>query len=317
MIGTGVMGRNHVRVLASMTNMCQLVGVYDVDPIRASQVAREFGVQSFVALDDLLKQVDAVTIAVSIPEHYAIGLTCIAHKKHMLMEKPITETSTQAAELIAKAKENGVLLQVGHIELFNPAIQVLRNVMAQEEIIAVDIHRMSHLEPRMMNVDVVKDSMLHDIYVLFTIFGERVKTMYAVGRVYHDTIKHAVALLEFPSGVVAQVTASFLTEEKVRTIRVITRNAFIQADLLDKKIVITRATNFYLDKTPASYSQQNIIEKVVVPMQEPLRAQFEHFLSCIQQNIEPAVTGDDGRNALAMAERISQAILQQKQSGGS
>ncbi|QOT00063.1 Gfo/Idh/MocA family oxidoreductase [Brevibacterium sp. JNUCC-42] len=307
-IGTGVMGKHHVRVYSSLIDQCQLVGVYDADQKRAQEISREYDILSFATLDELLERVDAVSIAVPIPAHYEVGMACIRHGVHMLMEKPITATVAEAGKLIDRAKEAHLQLQVGHIELFNPAVAVLRSILEGEEIIAIDMHRMSPMEPRIQGIDVVLDSMLHDIYILQHLQPGALDRLHAVGQYYQGAIKHAVALFQFESGVIAQITASHLTEEKVRTLRVVTRRAFVQVDLLDKKVVVSRATNFYLEKQSDGYSQQNILEKVIVPGVEPLRAELLDFLQSITTKKPAFVTGESGLQALQLATEITQQI---------
>ncbi|MGG0802403.1 Gfo/Idh/MocA family oxidoreductase [Brevibacillus laterosporus] len=307
-IGTGVMGKHHVRVYSSLNDHCQLVGVYDADQKRAQEVAQEYDILSFPTLDELLAQVDAVSIAVPISAHFEVGMACIRHGVHMLMEKPITATIAEADELIDRAKEAKLHLQVGHIELFNPAIAVLRSILEDEEIVAIDMHRMSPMEPRIQGIDVVLDAMLHDIYILQHLQPGSLDRMHAVGKYYQGAIKHAVALFQFDSGVIAQITASHLTEEKVRTLRVVTRQAFVQVDLLDRKVVISRSTNFYLEKQSDGYSQQNILEKVVVPGIEPLRAELLDFLQSITTKKPALVTAESGLQALRLATEITQQI---------
>jgi predicted dehydrogenase len=304
-IGTGAMGENHVRVYSSIPDHCQLIGVYDSNETRAKEVAARYQIKNFNKVEDLLQCVDAVSIAVPTEFHYEIGLACIAHKVHMLMEKPIASSSDQARDLIEKAKETGIKLQVGHIELFNPTVRVLRNILANEEIIAVDVHRMSPFNMRNLNVDVVQDLMIHDLYILYELLNDKIDHFFALGRQFENTTKHAIVVSKFKSGIIAQLTASFKTEEKVRTIRIITNKAFIQANLLDRKIVISRSTNFFVSSGSTAYSQQNIIEKVSVPEQEPLKMQLIDFIDCIKTNREPTVTGEDGAIALSISNKIS------------
>ncbi|MDQ0162498.1 Gfo/Idh/MocA family protein [Aeribacillus alveayuensis] len=307
-IGTGVMGENHVRVYSSLAHDCELIGVYDIDKNRANQVANQYKINSFANLDDLLQQVDAVSIAVPTIYHYEIGLRCIQNKVHILMEKPITSTVYQAKDLIKKANEAGVILQVGHIELYNPTIEVLKKIVENEEVISIDIHRMSPSLPRNKKIDVVQDLMIHDIYILYELLNDQIEHFYALGKIFENTTKHAMVISKFKSGVIAQLTSSFQTEEKIRTIRINTKKAFIQADLLDKKILITRSTNFYFDHLKAKYSQQNIIEKIVIPEKEPLKLQLLDFITCTKNKTTPTVTGEDGLTALCMTNQIIQFI---------
>lgn len=303
------MGENHVRVYKALSSYCILSGIYDTDPKRAQTVADKYGTTAFESLDVLLEQVDAVSIAVPTPAHYTVGLACIAKGIHMLMEKPLAQTIVEGKELINRAAEAGVKLQVGHVELYNPVIKVLRQIMDQEEIVAVDIHRMSPFEARWQNVNVVDDLLIHDIYILHHLLQTRISGIQAVGHVDQGIVRHAVSLLRMENGVIAQVTASYITEEKVRTIRIVSKSAFIQADLLDKKIIVTRSTRFYQNALSTNYTQQNIVEKIVIPIQEPLWAQQIDFITCIESGSTPNVTGEDGLLAMEITRQITNSIL--------
>lgn len=308
-IGTGNMGINHTRVYSSLKDRCQLIGVYDANHQLANKVADEFGILAFKSLGDLLVNVDAVSITVPTAAHCEVGVACLNHKIHVLMEKPIAETISQAQLLIDTAHKMDVILQIGHIELFNPTINVLKKILANENLIAFDIHRMGPQEPRNQFADVIQDLMIHDIYILQYLVGEEIDVVLSLGRNFFNTSKYVSSLLRFKNGVIAQLTGSQVTEEKVRMIRIITQKAFIQADLLDRKIVISRSTNFFMEKNVAGYSQQNIMEKVLVPVQEPLRMQLIHFIDCIDQRKQPLVTGNDGLAALLVAEKIRSTLL--------
>jgi len=309
-IGTGVMGENHVRVFSSMIHDCQFIGVYDRDAHRRNEVAKTYHCQAFSSIEALLKEVDCVSIAVPTRFHYEVGLTCIEHGVHFLMEKPITNTVKEAADLIKRAKEKNVMIQVGHIELFNPTIQILQTILSREDIISIDVHRMGPFQERNLQVDVVQDLMIHDMYILNHLLQDEVDTFYAMGKKFDGTTKHAVVISKYKRGTLAQLTASFKTEEKVRTIHVTTNEAYIQADLLDRKILITRSTNFSHEKD-VKYKQQNIVEKIMIPDKEPLKMQFHDFLTSVREKRPPTVSGEDGLNILKITNQISDYIRAQ------
>ncbi|SMO56474.1 Gfo/Idh/MocA family protein [Melghirimyces algeriensis] len=303
-VGAGVMGENHVRVYLSLSNECQLVGIYDNHFERAQNIADKYGTKYFNSLESLLDHVDAVSIAVPTELHYQVGMQCIDHHVDILMEKPITATVSEAEQLIRHANKNRTILQVGHIELYNPTVAELKNILANEEMLAVDVHRMSPFDARNLHVDVVNDLMIHDIYILDYLTNHRIQNFYGMGQLFDDTIKHAIVVARYTNGIIAQLTASFKTEEKVRTLRVITKNAFIQADLLENKILISRSTNFFKNKWQINYSQKNIVEKVFVPWHEPLKKQLSDFITSVKTKEPPKVTGVDGLNALEVTNRI-------------
>ena len=310
-IGTGAMGENHVRVYSSLSAHCHLVGIYDKNEERAMTIAHNYRTTYYQDLEELLQSVDAVTISVPTEYHYEIGLLCIKHKVHMLIEKPITSTIEQGELLVNQAKKAGIILQVGHIELYNPTIEVLKNIMINEKIIAVDIHRLSPLSDRLLNVNVVYDLMIHDLYILYDLLGDKIHKLYAFGKIYDDMIRHAMMIAQFEQGVISQLTASFKTEDKVRTIRITTEDAFIQADLINRTILISRATNYFLNPIGTNYKQQNLVEKVMIPPKEALTTQLIDFLKCTKTNTEPKVTGEDGLTFLTITEQISKQIYDQ------
>ncbi|GAB4075120.1 Gfo/Idh/MocA family oxidoreductase [Barrientosiimonas marina] len=304
-IGTGHMGQNHVQTYLAMNDVCQLVGIYDDDKQTKRDVAEYYRVQSFQSVDDLLGSVDAVSIAVPTERHYAIGLACVRRNVHMLMEKPLTNTVAEADDLIAKAHAKGVKLQTGHIELYNPFIQVLLELLESESIIGMSCHRVSPEESRLQNVNVVTDLMIHDIYIFNEWFSDSTLDFAAVGQVSGDTPKHAAVVLRTSQGETAQLTSSFMAGRKVRSIRILTKNGMIEADILHKEINVTRTFTEKTGQDPIPVSQTIQVGDAA----QPLYLQLRDFLSCLKSDSEPSVTGEDGRRALAMANQITDAIV--------
>lgn len=293
-IGTGNMGENHVRTYLSLHDHCQLVGIYDNDENKGHQIAKKYKVKQFKSMNNLLKSVDAVSIAVPTEFHYNIGLICIQHNVHMLMEKPITNTVVEAKDLLEKASKTEVKLQVGHIELFNPLIQVLTKELENKKVIGIDFHRMSPYDERIKNVDVVKDLMIHDLYILQELFKDKFMEYYALGKIIENTPKHAVVIAKLTEGVIAQLTASFKSKRKSRTIQILTEDAFIEADILKNEIKITQ------DTVTRNIMVDNYIQ--------PLRIQLLDFINCIKLDRKPSVSGEDGIKTLRITNEISDAI---------
>lgn len=308
------MGENHVRVYSSLSEHCHLVGIYDKDEEKAKEIAKNYRTTYFRDLEVLLQSVDAVTISVPTEYHYEVALLCIKYKVHMLIEKPIASNTKEAEHLVSEAKKAGVIIQVGHIELFNPTIEILKQIIKNEKIIAMDIHRLSPLSVRLLKVNVVHDLMIHDLYILYDLLEDKIHNMYALGKIYDGMIRHAMMIAQFEQGVISQVTASFKTEDKVRTIRITTEDAFIQADLINKTILISRATNYFLNPVGTEYKQQNLIERVMVPPKEALTSQLKEFIQCVKDKSEPRVTGEDSIKFLSLTEQISEQIYNQNQS---
>ncbi|UFU00034.1 Gfo/Idh/MocA family oxidoreductase [Radiobacillus kanasensis] len=296
-IGTGNMGENHVRTYLSMQEHCQLIGVFDNDPEKGRQISDKYQVKQFQSLPNLLQAVDAVSIAVPTEFHYDIGLLCMDHKVHILMEKPITDTVPQAKELTLKAEEAGIKLQVGHIELFNPLINMIRKELEHEKIIGMDFHRMSPYHEKIKNVDVVKDLMIHDLYILQEILqDDELLDFYTMGKIIENTPKHASVITRSAEGVIGKLTASFKSKRKVRTIQILTENAFIEADILKNEINVTRDT---------------ITQTIQITSDEqPLEIQLTDFLNCIKSDLTPSVSGKAGIAALKTTNEISRAIME-------
>lgn len=303
-IGTGNMGENHVRTYLSMEDHCEFVGIYDNEKDKGHQVAEQYNVKQFQSLDDLLASVDAVSIAVPTEFHYDIGLNCIVHKVHMLMEKPITSTVPQAKDLLQKTTKAGVKLQVGHIELFNPLIQMLKKELENENIIGIAFHRLSPYDERIKHVDVVKDLMIHDLYILQELLKDEISTFYALGKNIADTPKHAVVVARSIQGITVQLTASFKSKRKVRTIQILTEDALIEADILKNEIKITRSVLEDKNNFPVTVTQHIQIDEAI----QPLNIQLLDFINCIKFGREPAVSGKDGIKALQITDEISEAI---------
>ncbi|UTR08175.1 Gfo/Idh/MocA family oxidoreductase [Alkalihalobacillus sp. LMS6] len=303
-IGAGKMGENHIRTYLSLTSDCQFVGLYDVDPNRRESVAAMYNVKPFSSLDALLQEVDAVSITVPTVYHYEIALACIDQHVHMLIEKPITSSVKEAKELAKRAKQAGVFVQVGHIELFNPLIKAVQYAVMNETIIAIETHRMSAFSSRLEGVDVVQDLMLHDLYILASILGpDCLNTIYTIGHLSKGLPIHAVAIAKTSTGAAIQLTASYQSNKNIRSIHLLTENAYMVANLLTNELAITRRSD-----STGPYAR-SITETIHAPtIQQPLTLELQSFLSCLKEKKTPAVTADDGIKALIVANQISQSI---------
>lgn len=303
-IGIGNMGENHVRTYLTLQEHCQFVGIFDNDEKKGHRIAKKYKVKQFQSMVDLLKTVDAVSIAVPTEFHYDIGLTCIEYSVHMLMEKPISSTIVQAKDLLDKSIKAGIKLQVGHIELFNPLIQLLSKELENESIIGIDFHRMSPYDERNKSVDVVKDLMIHDLYILQELLKDEIIAFYALGKTTGNTPEHAVVIAKSLQGVTAQLTASFKSKRKVRTIQILTADAFIEADILKRQIKITRSITENTSKSLVTVTEDIQIDNSI----QPLSVQLLDFVNCIKFDTEPSVSGKDGIKALKFTNEISRTI---------
>jgi UDP-N-acetylglucosamine 3-dehydrogenase len=294
-VGVGVMGSNHARVLAGLPGI-QLVGVADPDRQQARFVAGALDTAAVDDLDGLLPLgVDAVTIAAPTHLHHDIALACIKRGIHVLVEKPIASNPEEGRRIVAAAHRAGVTLMVGHVERFNPAVETIKEAIRGEEILSISITRVGPFPPRMSNVGVVIDLAVHDIDLIrwFTdsdIVDVQPLTANAVAE------REDIALLQFrtTSGVLAQINTNWLTPFKARTIHVATRDKYIIGDLLRPEV--TECFGFQPD---GSYSMRHLS----VGYTEPLRAELVAFFTTIREGGAPAVSGEEGVASLEIAMR--------------
>jgi predicted dehydrogenase len=306
-IGAGRMGERHCRVYAGIAGV-EFCGVSDVSPERGQAVARRYGVPWFAHHDDLLATVDAVTIATPTRTHFRVASDCLARGVHVLVEKPLAGDVAEARELVRRAEQTRLVLQVGHIERFNPAVLELQSVLEDEAVVAMSARRLSPFDTSNTDVDVVYDLMIHDIDLTLALLGRDVASVQACGRSTHlPAADHVVAMLSLTDGPVVTLTASRVTEQKVRQLEITARGAFVDVDLLSKTVCIYRRTlpEFISNhQRPLRYRQENFVERIQIPTAEPLLLELESFVRCVRLGTRPVVTGADGLQAMELAARI-------------
>jgi UDP-N-acetylglucosamine 3-dehydrogenase len=294
-IGAGVMGTNHGRVLAGLPGIA-LVGIVDPLPAHRSRATELIGCRTFASLDELIAEgVDAVTIAAPTHLHHEIALACIARNIHVLVEKPIASTVEEGRDIVAAARRAGVTLMVGHVERFNPAVAAIKAAIAGEDILSIAITRVGPFPPRMSNVGVVIDLAVHDIDLIrwFT-ESDIVEVQPQLSSAVAE--REDIALLQFrtASGVLAHINTNWLTPFKARNVTVATRGKYVMGDLLTRQV-----TECFGFKPDGSYSMRHL----PVGHDEPLRAELIAFLDVVRTGGVPAVTGDEGVASLEIAIR--------------
>lgn len=312
-IGTGIMGERHCRVYDGMPEV-ELVGIHDLARERGLPIARRHNTRFFSLLDDLLSQVDAVSIATPTPSHAELACTALERGVHVLIEKPIAHTLEQAEAIAAAAQKSGLIVQVGHIERFNPTYSELHNVLADMRSLAITMRRLSPYITSATDVDVVYDLMIHDLDLALDIGGAWPDEIHAVGRtLHHKGVDHVVATLSFKEGPMITLLASRITEQKVRDIAVVASNAYVEADLLAKAISIHHRTIPQYLQGPATvkYRQESLVERIVVPATEPLLMELKHFVSAVRDGRAPLVGARQGVDALRLAQQIKEMVDQQ------
>ncbi len=311
-IGVGNMGQHHTRVLSLLKDI-ELVGVADINVERGIDVASKYRVRFFEDYRDLLAHVDAVCVAVPTRLHHPVGMSCLQAGVHVLIEKPIAASIAEAESLVNAAAEAHRILQVGHIERFNPAFQELGKVLKTEELLALEAHRMSPYSQRANDVSVVLDLMIHDIDLLLELADSQVVKLTASGSRASDSgyLDYVTATLNFANGIVATLTASKVTHRKLRSIAAHCKNSLTEADFLNNEILIHRQTtaNYVTDYGQVLYRQDGLIEKVYTSNIEPLHAELEHFINCVRGGNQPSVGGEQALKALRLASSIEQMAL--------
>jgi predicted dehydrogenase len=292
-----------------------LFGVSDKNPEIGVKVARMYDVPFFKDPEELLAQVDAVSLAVPTPLHFDQAMNCIKRGVAVLIEKPITETVEQAEKLAKAAEESGKVVVVGHIERFNPAYMELKHVVEGLDVISFDLRRLSPFEGSNKDVDVVLDLMIHDTNLVLDLIGKDPISMHAHGvKVFSGNLDHASATMSFPNNILVTMTASRITEQKVRSLNVACRQAYLECDLLNKSISVNRSTiGEYqnLNNRAITYRQESIVEKIYIPGYEPLMLELQHFVDCVLGECKAEVSATDGLKALKLATAIRDACLSQ------
>ena len=288
-VGAGAFGRNHMRVLHESPS-AELVAVVDTEQSRAAEAAAKYGCSVFADFRDLAEKVDAAVVAVPTSAHAHVGCPLLEAGIDVLIEKPIAADLSDAERLIATADANQRILQVGHLERFNPAVQAVQQKVTLP--LFFEIHRMSMFSPRSLDVDVVLDLMIHDIEVVLALTGLEPEEIRAAGiRILSDKVDIANVRLAFPGGCVANLTASRVSTEKVRKIRLFQPNQYISLD--------------YQRQDAAAFAvlpdRQIRFDSFTVAKGEPLQLEIEGFLECVRTRSTPLVTGRDAARALGVA----------------
>lgn len=300
-IGVGEHGRNHARNLREMPE-AELVGVFDQRPERARDVAQELGVRAFETLEEVFASVQAVSIVIPTTVHAAVTRQALERDVDVLVEKPIARTVEEADELIRLAEAKGRILQVGHLERFNPGVQAAKEVTHQP--LFFEVHRLGVFSPRSLDVDVVFDLMIHDLDLVLWLTGARVADVRAVGLpVLSDKVDIANARVEFDNGTVANFTASRVSTERVRKFRYFQPHEYISIDF-------TRRDALALRVEADGAAPRIAFRKLEIAPGDSLRAELEAFVECVKTRRPPLVGGREGRAALALAERVMNCIEQ-------
>lgn len=320
-LGAGHLGKIHMKCLAELHNEYDLVGCFDPHPDKMEAAEREWGVTPFATMEALIDAVDVVDVVTPTVHHYRCATEAIHRGKHVFIEKPVTENVEQARELQKAATQQGVKVQVGHVERFNPAFVAARPHLDQPRFI--ETHRLSEFNPRGTDVSVVLDLMIHDIDIVLAVTGARVQNVYASGvAVLSDTPDIANARIELDNGCIANLTASRISLKKMRKSRFFQRDAYITVDFLERKSEIVKMKTVTGEPDPFALTislgegrgmKEIIFEKPDIPGRNAIRDELELFARSIANGTTPEVSLADGTHALEVALQVLHCM---KQSAG-
>jgi predicted dehydrogenase len=315
-VGVGHLGKHHARVYSQIPE-AQLLGVYDTDSEKAQKVAEEFHTRYFENLNDLLEKLDAVSLVVPTSFHYPLAHEILNRGKNLLIEKPITETIRQAEELISIAKAKNLILQVGHIERFNPAFKTIENLKLEPKFI--ESHRLAQFDPRGTDVAVILDLMIHDLDLILSLVKSEVNRIEAAAvAVISDSEDIANARLTFKNGCVANITSSRISAHPLRKMRLFQKNSYISLDFLERSAEIYKLVD--VDFVPPEGKERKtvignipigqvgktiIYEKPEIKTEDMLTSEIESFLNAVKNKTRPKVSGEDGKKALEVALEIA------------
>jgi predicted dehydrogenase len=294
-VGVGHIGSNHARIYAELPH-AEFVGVFDIDPAHAAEIATKYKVKAAGSLDQFAEMVDAASVATPTSAHFPVARDLLARGKHLLIEKPITENSADARELAQCAAEKRLVLQVGHVERFNPVLSALEQRLTHPRFI--EAHRLSPYPNRSTEIGVVLDLMIHDLEIILHLVNSSVENIDAVGvPVLSRGEDIANARLRFASGCIANITSSRISPERMRKIRVFQEDAYLSLDYQGQSGEIYRRINGRITRDP-----------VAIEKEEPLRKQLASFVECALTGGAPKVSGSHAAVALELAIEITKLI---------
>lgn len=315
-IGAGMMGKNHLRTYKSL-NGFELVGVYDISAEAANAAAEMFGIKAFSSLEEVAAEVDAVSVVTTSVTHAEVGAFFLNKGIHCLIEKPLAATKDECLRLIAAAKNNNVTLLVGHIEQFNPAVEQLHKILNDSsKVCSLEARRMSAASGRITDVDVAMDLMIHDAEIILSLVKSPVVNVQAsaVRNAKSPNGKdYITALLEFANGSTATLTASRITQSRIRTLTVTTDENFIDMDFISQSIAVHsqgRMHGISQDNLPENmrYGLKGSVENLFIMQAQPLTSELNHFANCINGKEKPRISGEQALAALEVIWEVQNCL---------
>ena len=315
-IGAGMMGKNHMKTYKSL-NGVELVGVYDIFPEAAKAAAETFGIRAFSSMEEVAENVEAVSVVTTSVTHADVGEFFLNKGIHCMMEKPLACTEEECQRLISAAAKNNVVLLVGHIERFNPAVEQMGKLLSDtSKIRSLTAQRMSAASGRITDVDLSMDLMIHDVEVIQSLVKSPVVNIQAASVKTKESPMgkdYITALLEFENGATANITASRITQARVRSLTVTTDTNYIDMDFINQSInVHSQGRMPYVnpENIPEwmNYGLKGSVEQLFIPTNQPLSAELNHFLSCVRGEATPRISGQNALDALRVIWKIQEKL---------
>jgi predicted dehydrogenase len=304
-IGVGKMGNHHARIYNEIPEVT-LVGVNDIDRERADTVATKYGTRA-MDRDELLKSVDAVTVAVPTEVHHETVLECIDHGVDALVEKPLVDDLQKGYDLMDRARRAGVTIQPGHIERFNPVVRVISDIVPDLDVVNIQIERLGPPIDRAISNNVVMDLMVHDIDIILSLLDVGIESVLALA--YSDS--HVSSQFQFDDGSIALLTASRLTQQKVRRMFVTTVECWIEVDFIDQTVDIHRRSvpEYVEDSGEILYRQESVVERPMIDNGEPLKNELTAFVDAVRDGSEPVVTCEEALRVLEVSKQVEESAF--------
>ncbi|MFQ5778354.1 MAG: Gfo/Idh/MocA family oxidoreductase [Terriglobia bacterium] len=308
-VGVGDFGRHHVRLYRALDGV-ELVGVFDTNRERAHAVAKEFETRALASLEAVVQAATAVSLAVPTRDHARLGVELLRRGCDLLVEKPMAASLAEADELVRTAEETKRILQVGHTERFNPAVRAAAQVVT--EPLFFEVHRLGVFSGRSLDVDVIFDVMIHDLDILLSFVPAPVEHVHAVGiPILSPKVDIASVRLEFANGCVANLTASRVSTEKVRKLRFFQPHAYVSIDYSRQDVLVVDLDKAAAPSAPPAGLPAGIkMRKLETVREEPLQGELRAFVEAVCTRQPGPVTGQEGRQALALAERVAGGIAE-------
>lgn len=299
-VGIGHLGSRHLKVYSELAEKTNIIGICDPKEDRTQKFCEHYRVKLFSNHKDLVGKVDAVSVCVPTVNHFEITRDFLNGGAHVLVEKPITTTLKEADQLINLAEKKGLKLQVGHVERFNSAFQAIASFASHP--LFIECHRLNQFPNRSLDIGVVMDLMIHDIDIILGLVKSKIKDIQAIGvKVLTDKEDIANSRITFKNGCVCNLTASRVSDDVTRKIRIFLDDTYISLDYMNQQAFVYKKSGLAISKNALP------IEK-----EEPLKKEIESFLECILENKPPVVSGIEGKEALAVALTITQKIWKNK-----